>query len=139
MPRAGFEPATTRSSASPSNKRLSRVLSQAELPRHATKIEMAFTFLSFRKHLEKATITEPNCPQLFHRTLAPRAMKNSSFLSPHLLLIIRSVFVLYGTIFYSRITQKNSFDGKNMLFIRNHMQTSGYGVANMPQIVNCLE
>ena len=36
VPRAGFEPATTRSSASPSvtRRQLSRALSQAELPRH---------------------------------------------------------------------------------------------------------
>ena len=35
VPRAGFEPATTRSSASPSLFKLaSRALSQAELPRH---------------------------------------------------------------------------------------------------------
>jgi post-segregation antitoxin (ccd killing protein) len=36
VPRAGFEPATTRSSASPSNMEvLSRALSQAELPRQS--------------------------------------------------------------------------------------------------------
>ncbi len=73
VPRARFEPATTRSSASPSNKRSSRVLSQAELPRHTIKIEILFAFLSFRKRLKNSRLAESRRPR-FHRTTALEGM-----------------------------------------------------------------
>ena len=83
MPRAGFEPATTRSSASPSNEIiLSRALSQAELPRqhlHSKKCKFAFkfselitaksevqVFLSFQGRREKkeADVSFPLAPRV---------------------------------------------------------------------------
>ncbi len=79
VPRAGLEPATTRSSASPSTiLLLSRVLSQSELPRRQTNMNHKLFFKLFERNHK---ILTPTRTRLNHRSEKREMSANCPFCS----------------------------------------------------------